>query len=326
MKVSHRLYLASVPAVLGVLAVAALAYWGQYARTVPELLLVIAAVAAVGTLVMAWTNVRYVAQRVERLAGVDALVASNVNLRTVANAVAPGSVPGTRDELDVIESAVSRLSNAVELAESDRVQRERTYEQRARDYAHMLSFVTERAASTLEEVRLPLHILLDNHFGEMNENQEELLGAARAAAERVDSELMSLKQIADLDLGSAAMRLDRVIPADVVRAILPTLKAAADRAGVALQVDIEPLVPAVRVNQAALQEALSNLLVDCIGTHVEGAELSLTLARNAGSAQITLSGIHEPDASIRLALARRTIAANNGVVTFQSDSLSVALI
>lgn len=35
MKVSHRLYLTVLPAILGVLAVAGLAYWGQYAHVIP---------------------------------------------------------------------------------------------------------------------------------------------------------------------------------------------------------------------------------------------------------------------------------------------------
>ena len=35
-KVSHRLYLTVTPAILGVLLMAGLAYWGQYAHTVPR--------------------------------------------------------------------------------------------------------------------------------------------------------------------------------------------------------------------------------------------------------------------------------------------------
>lgn len=40
MKVSHRLHLTIMPAGLAVLLLAGLGYWGQYARTAPELVLV----------------------------------------------------------------------------------------------------------------------------------------------------------------------------------------------------------------------------------------------------------------------------------------------
>ena len=40
MKVGQRLFLAVIPAVLGVFTVALLAYFGQYARTAPEALVV----------------------------------------------------------------------------------------------------------------------------------------------------------------------------------------------------------------------------------------------------------------------------------------------
>ena len=50
------------------------------------------------------------------------------------------------------------------------------------------------AAATrwLGQVRISLHILLENRFGDLNENQEELLGAARAAADEADAELRKL--------------------------------------------------------------------------------------------------------------------------------------
>jgi signal transduction histidine kinase len=325
MKVSHRLYLASLPAVLGVLTVAGLAYWGQYAHTIPELLLVIAAVASVGTLILAWTNVRYVAGRVERIAGTEGMVSTSVSLMAVANAVAPTRVPGNADELDAIESTVTRLSSAVERAETNRVERERSFEQRAQDYAQMLSVVAQSAERSLEEIRLPLHILLENHFGELNENQEELLGAARAAAEAADAEIVSLRQIAELDLGVVTMRRDRVLPADLVRAIVPTLKAIADARGVVLRVDMEPLVPAVMTDQAAMQEAMSVLLSAALNSMSPG-EATLSLAREGSVVRIVLSGASLPATGVNIARARRVIAANGGAVSASAGRVVVALI
>ena len=65
MKVGQRLFFAVIPAVLGVFTVAALAYFGQYEHTAPEALVLIAIIASVASLVVAWRNTRYVAQRIE---------------------------------------------------------------------------------------------------------------------------------------------------------------------------------------------------------------------------------------------------------------------
>jgi hypothetical protein len=48
-------------------------------------------------------------------------------------------------------------------------------------------------------VRLPLQILLESPFGELNENQEELLRDARAAADAIDAALRKLGHVADID-------------------------------------------------------------------------------------------------------------------------------
>ena len=53
MTISQRLYLAVVPAVVGVFTVAGLAYWGQFHRAAPEWVVVVAAVSAVGSLFLA---------------------------------------------------------------------------------------------------------------------------------------------------------------------------------------------------------------------------------------------------------------------------------
>ena len=85
--------------------------------------------------------------------------------------------------------------------------------------------VADNAAKRLEEVRLPLHILLENRFGDLNENQEEMLGAARAAAEATDADVVALRTIAELDLGTRTLRRDRILPGDMIRALVPTLQA-----------------------------------------------------------------------------------------------------
>ncbi len=50
------------------------------------------------------------------------------------------------------------------------------------DYATILSEAIAALSARIDEIRLPLHVLAENHFGELNDNQEEMIRAARAAA------------------------------------------------------------------------------------------------------------------------------------------------
>ena len=233
MRVGQRLFLAVVPAILGLFTVAALAYWGHMYRSAPAWVVVAAAVAALGSLVLAWQNTRYVARRIERLVGSGGghPAGSRSALAAVRDAARP-SAALSRDELDSIEAVVDRLSGAVTEAEAGSRRREAAASERVQEYASLLAEAASALSRQLDEVRLPLHILLENHFGQLNENQEEMLAGARAAAEAADVELRQLRDIADLDRGALSLRRDQVRLGDLLRALKPQLEAESERAGI----------------------------------------------------------------------------------------------
>lgn len=76
-----------------------------------------------------------------------------------------------------------------------------------RERAALVERTASELAAWLDEVRLPLHILLSDHFGELNENQEEMLGAAYGAATEAAAAVERLRAIVARD--PAAAPLDR---------------------------------------------------------------------------------------------------------------------
>jgi K+-sensing histidine kinase KdpD len=272
-------------------------------------------------MVLSWQNARYVARRIERLAGSSSGVDAGVRLKGVANALVPGAAPGQPDELDRIEGVVDHLSSAVTEAEMTRSAHEADAERRVKEFAEMLARVSAESADRLEEVRIPLHILLENHFGDLNENQEEMLGAARTATEAVDADLVALRQIAELDLGARELRHDRLLPGDLVRSLIPTLQALADKQQATLGIDIEPLVPAIRGDQPSLQDALAALLGGAIRSAVSGAELRLVVHNEKGVVRIEPRGGGEPEPDVRATLAERVIRVSGGSVDRSGSSV-----
>ncbi|CAN5894794.1 hypothetical protein BH11GEM2_BH11GEM2_25120 [soil metagenome] len=326
MKISHRLYLTVLPAALAVMLLAGLTYWGQYAHTAPEFVIVVGALAVTASFVMTWSNARYVAWRLERIVGGPiGLGASRPSLRGVASAIAPGKGSDLPDEIDEIESVVDRLSNAIEIAEVRSADREQVFERRAHDYARLLASIADASAKRLEEVRLPLHILLENHFGDLNENQEEMLGAARAAAEAADADMLSLRQIAALDLGERPLRYDRMKASEILDALRALLMSTAEEQGVVLEFDVAPLLPAVQGDRVLLQDAFSTILRAAVASGREGDRIKLSVEQHGSGIRFVMQGVRTSIPSVRKAAAVRGIQAHAGSVSRDADHLQIIL-
>lgn len=301
MRIGQRMYLALLPAVLGVFTVAGLAYWGQYAHAAPEWLVVVAVITTVGSFAVAWRNLRYVTSRVERLAAQGS---------STFNAAAVGAA--TPDELEAIESAVHHLSSAADAAETARQAGQNALRDQQHAYAELLGRATHEAMRRLDDIRIPLHILLENHFGDLNENQEEMLGSARAAAEQAGDAFQRLGEIADLDRGVVAMRRDRIRPGDLIAGVVPALVAEGQQRGVRVSAEVAPALQAIAGDRGRLQLALELLLHDCLRRTASGDEVRVTAdAANTGVVVAVTHGSGDAD-PIALALGRRLVAAQGG--------------
>jgi len=326
--VGQRLFLAVVPAIIGVFAVAGLAYWGEYGRQAPHLLVLAGVIASLGSLIMTWVNTRYVARRIQRLAGTDASASRPLGLRGLADAVTGRAIAtDTRDELDRIESTVQELNDAVSQARVEGAARVAAAESRAGEYATLLSDATGDAMKQLDEARLPLHILLDNHFGDLNENQEEMLAAARSAVEVADQRLRRLREIADIDRGAVTLRRDAVRAGDLIASLLPGLNALGQEVGVSVTADVAPALPRVSGDRARLQEACTLLLAERLRALQPGASCTLTAGPDRASVRIDLryGGPATPVAGADAALARRLIDAAGGSVEDKAGETVITL-
>jgi signal transduction histidine kinase len=325
-RVGQRLFLAVIPAVLGVVTVAGLAYWGQYAHAAPAIVVVTAAIASVASLAMAWLNTRYVAQRIEQLASkVEGTrrPAPKAGIRAVADAMTGRVIenPGT-DELDAIERVVDRHASALAKAEADRVRAEETASARIREHGELLAQVTAAVSHALDEIRLPLHILLENRFGDLNENQEEMLVSARAAAESSSADLRRLAELADLDRGQLVLRRDRVHLADVIESLKPTLESEAARAGVRIETSVAPALPPMLADRGRLQEALALVLADCVRRTSRGGTVRIAVEGVGGALRMDVTHGAPSAADLGSALAERLVDAHGGRVE-RSDGRTI---
>jgi signal transduction histidine kinase len=306
MKISHRLFLGVIPSVVGLFTVAGLAYWGQYHQTAPVMVVWAAGAATIISLVVAWRETRYVAHRVERLAstkGGDEKV----------------------DELDVIEQRVELLGEAATAAKADAARAAADAGRRNMEYATLLAEAATSASKQLAEARLSLHVLQDNHFGELNDNQEEMIGAAREATEAAEVELNHLREIADIDRGALALRRDLVKPGEIIRSLLPLLNAQATKQSVRILSELEPALPRVVGDRGRLQDALGLILKDAVRYAVPGTSVSVHASSQPLTVTIVVNHSSPHSYTGDVALADRLIRAQGGSVTHTGDATTIAL-
>ncbi len=278
LRVGQRLFLALLPSLLAVVLVVALSYYGELNREAPLTLVWGAGALAVVSVLVTWRNTRYLASRIERLAGIGASAAERP-----ADA---GGAHGT-DELDRIEQTVNRLGSALSASEAARARTAQEAEGALREQGVVLAAASAAAIARLDAVRLPLHILLDAHFGELNANQEELLADAREAAEAADAALRRLRTMANADAGLFTPRREWVAVDEVVRGVVPSASAAAARRGARVMLTLEPALPRAVADRVRLAQALALLLGAAVERAGAGDEVRLAATRANDGVLIT---------------------------------------
>ena len=309
MKVSQRLFLGVVPSVVGLFTVAGLAYWGKYSRTAPEAVVIVAGIASVISLVVAWRNTRYVARRVERLA----------SIRSSAGR-------GENDERDAIEQKVDFLGREASAARADADKASRDALNRAKEYAAMVTDAAGSVSERLSDARLSLHVLQENHFGELNDNQEEIINAARDQVEAAETELGKLKTIASIDQGAIIPHPQATRVSDVVRSLLPLVKSRAEKKNIRLMSEIDPAIPRISCDKSKLRDALMLVLNDAVTYAVPGTSLSIHLSGEKNEVALIINHGSPHSSTSDMALAQRLIGIQGGSVTNEGDATVVRLV
>lgn len=309
MKVSQRLFLGVVPSVIGLFTVAGLAYWGKYSRTAPEAVVLVAGIATIVSLMVAWRNTRYVARRVERLASIRSSVGRDEN-----------------DELDVIEQKVDLLGREASAARADADKATRDALNRAKEYAAMVTDAAGSVSERLSDARLSLHVLQENHFGELNDNQEEIINAARDQVEAAETELGKLKTIASIDQGVITSHPEATKISDVVRSLLPLVKSRADKKNVRVMSEIDPAIPRISCDKSKLRDALMLVLNDAVTYAIAGTSLSIHLSGDKKEVTLIVNHGSPHSSTSDMALAQRLIGIQGGSVTNEGEATVVRLL
>jgi hypothetical protein len=325
MRIGTRIFLVILPGIVGVLTVTALAYWGELGRQVPEALLLIAVGATVLSMALAWRNARYVTRRIDRLAHEEAEVRRKVKEAGSEALRAAGLGEPSADELASVERLVTRLADAAVKAEREARERQDAADAKLRESGALIRATAADLAEKLDEVRLPLHILLENRFGDLNENQEEMLGAARDATDAASQTARRAITVLTAGDGALALRRDRIHAGELVDGIVRPLRTLADARRVRMAVDVAAPMPSLNGDRVRLQEAMHSLFFAAVTGARPDSDATLRASAADGVLQVVLRYAGPPIAGMPLLYGESLLRAHGGSVAAVAESVSVRI-
>jgi hypothetical protein len=145
-------------------------------------------------------------------------------------------------------------------------------------------------ADRLRDVNLPLHILLEGRFGDLNDNQLEMIHAAQDAARAADATLRLVARVRALRNRPGPIsdaEREPIRPVDLLRAPLLVASARAEERGGIVRSELAPDLAYVSVDRTAVEEALSILLA-AIASFGEPPGIELLGASDAERVHITI--------------------------------------
>ncbi len=220
------------------------------------------------------------------------------------------------DELDAIESTVRHLTGTVARVRDEGALRERAAIQRAQEYAAITAEVARVMADRLVDAELPLHVLLSSPFGSLNENQEELLGAAQAAVGAADEEVRRLKAVLDLDSGNVKVVPQPVGVRELLKPVISIVEAHAHAARVGFDVQMSESIPRAVVDPIHTQSALTAILDDIVVRSPQGSACKMVVDDvDVGAIRIVITHpafTRSASPSLALRLAMRVVALQAG--------------
>lgn len=194
------------------------------------------------------------------------------------------------------------------------------------DSMKLLDAIADTLSRSAGDVQLPLHILLENHFGDLNENQEEMLQAASAAADRIDLASRHLQRILDLEHGRITFQREAVRLGDLLQPVLAIAAGRGEARDVTVAADRPPVSPFVVADRYFLGEALTALFVAVTDRADSSTELNVQVTREGSRVSIIVNYSGGPPDGLELAMATRLIEAQKGSVEIAAGRVAITLL
>lgn len=159
------------------------------------------------------------------------------------------------------------------------VTRARRFEELRND---LVATVAHEFRTPLTSLRMAVHLLVDGSVGPLTAKQEDLVYAARADCERLQSIVDELLDLSRIQAGRIALRRTRTEPEALVRDAVDAHRALAGSRGIVLRSEVLPGMDPLDVDVERIQLAFANLLQNAVRHSPAGGEVVVRAVAGAG--------------------------------------------
>lgn len=196
-----------------------------------------------------------------------------------------------------------------------------------RSHDALLEQVAATVSTQLEEARMALHILQTSPFGELNENQEELVSAARHASEVADRDLRRFRRLVSLSTSQREATRESIPVPVLLEPPLAAANATAHEHSISVSVTAQRDLAPAFVERVATQEALTLMLTAVIETLANGSEVRIVVHELPGDLVLRIEPgvrhLHTP--SLPMMLASALLEAQSTRVSITESAVLVHL-
>jgi PAS domain S-box-containing protein len=147
---------------------------------------------------------------------------------------------------------------------------------------NLLATVSHEIRTPLTGVLTALMVLLEESWGPLNTKQRELISIARDDSERLLRTLHLLLDLTRFESSVLSMRLESVVPDELIREAIEEVRATALNANVIVKPDAAPDLPPVQADRERIRHVLTNFLTNAIKFSSHGEEIIVRSRRENG--------------------------------------------
>lgn len=230
-----------------------------------------------------------------------------------------------RDGEGRLLGAVTTLEDITSLQDTDRFK------------SQFIAVASQKLHGPLMQLRRGLYAIAQGYAGDLRPLQSEIVTAALTESENLDDLMSDLTEVAEIDSGRRAMKLEEIYPTQALHKARDRYCDEAAAKHIHLETQAYSDLPAIRVDRRALRSILDNLLSNAIRYTPEDGEVLLMAEEIKDFVQFTVrdtgrgieserlgaifdrfSAFSEKGSGLGLALARRLVEALGGQIAVES--------
>jgi NtrC-family two-component system sensor histidine kinase KinB len=233
-----------------------------------------------------------------------------------------------RDNENHLLGAVTLLEDITHLREIDRLKSE------------FIATASHELRTPLTSVQMGVHLLLEGAAGELNDKQNEVLGACREDCERLDKLMRDLLDLSKIEAGESQPELLSVKARELIVDEVETLRPQVEAKGLSFVVDVPVDLPRIMADRSQVERVVANLVVNAIRYTRQG-EIRINAETRGHFVAVSVSdtgegipseylshifdkfvqvpGAATGGAGLGLAISRLIVEAHGGQISVQSE-------